>query len=180
MARGNAELAERKRAARAAEAQEAQAIAQYVRQRDAREQVGGRLCEGLGEACAPVQAFSHQCPLPHLDFKPRLSLAGPILPPPAPPAPACLQELAEERERIARAKELEVARLRAMQEKIIDNRSALVGPCAGSGGWAPASGRCSQRHVFRLGLLASCPPCHACLPTAPFAPLQVPATSRLL
>lgn len=37
------------------------------------------------------------------------------------------QELAEERERAAKAKELEVARLRAMQEKIQDNRAALVG-----------------------------------------------------
>lgn len=37
-----------------------------------------------------------------------------------------LQELAEERERAAKAKELEVARLRAMQEKIIDNRAAIV------------------------------------------------------
>ncbi|PSC68396.1 flagella associated [Micractinium conductrix] len=35
------------------------------------------------------------------------------------------QELAEERERAAKAKELEVARLRAMQEKIQDNRAAL-------------------------------------------------------
>ena len=46
-----------------------------------------------------------------------------------PPPPSPLQELAEERERVAHAKELEVARLRAMQEKIIDNRSALVSLC---------------------------------------------------
>ena len=38
--------------------------------------------------------------------------------------PAWAQELADERERVARAKEVEVARLRAMQEKILDNRSA--------------------------------------------------------
>lgn len=34
------------------------------------------------------------------------------------------QEMAEERERLAKAKELEVARLRAMQEKVQDTRSA--------------------------------------------------------
>ena len=38
-----------------------------------------------------------------------------------------MQEAAEERERAAHQKELEVARLRAMQEKIQDNRSVLVG-----------------------------------------------------
>jgi hypothetical protein len=35
-----------------------------------------------------------------------------------------LQELAEERERLAKQKELEVARLRAMQEKLQDTRAA--------------------------------------------------------
>ncbi|KAI7840290.1 hypothetical protein COHA_006072 [Chlorella ohadii] len=72
VARGNAELAERKRQQRVAEVEENRRIAEYIRQRDQRE-----------------------------------------------------QELAEERERAAKAKELEVARLRAMQEKIIDNRAAI-------------------------------------------------------
>ena len=48
VARGNAKLAERKRLAKAAEAEEQQQIAEYIRQRDAREQVGsamqGRQC----------------------------------------------------------------------------------------------------------------------------------------
>jgi hypothetical protein len=43
---------------------------------------------------------------------------------------------------VAHAKEVEVARLRALQEKIIDNRSALVSP--GSlvwvGGWVGGNG----------------------------------------
>lgn len=41
VAQGNAELAERKRRMKVAEAEEAAQIAEYIRQRDAREQVQG-------------------------------------------------------------------------------------------------------------------------------------------
>lgn len=41
VARGNAELAQRKRAAKVAEVEEAAAIAEYIRQKDAREQASG-------------------------------------------------------------------------------------------------------------------------------------------
>lgn len=58
-------------------------------------------------------------------FRVRAFVSEPL--PSFPPClPSTLQELAEERERAAKAKELEVARLRAMQEKIIDNRAAIV------------------------------------------------------
>lgn len=66
-----------------------------------------------------------------------------------------LQELAEERERLAKQKELEVARLRAMQEKIQDTRSAqdeerakryqVRGCTAGAGleqGWGEGGANC--------------------------------------
>lgn len=124
VARGNAALAERKRQAKAAELEEEQQIAEYIRQRDAREQVGGMRKRSVGvnkQGCFRLASrmvakqVARLC-IPGLRSAPR--------------PPVSLQELAEERDRAAKAKELEVARLRAMQEKIQDNRAALVGVAA--------------------------------------------------
>ncbi len=65
------------------------------------------------------------------------------------------QELAEERERAAKAKELEVARLRAMQEKIQDNRAAVVGAVL-RGGRIPRQLPTAVRTKPEHGLDACC------------------------
>jgi hypothetical protein len=133
VALGNAELAERKRLLKLAEAEEEAQIAEYIRQRDAREQVLG----GAGGAPPPQSTL-------------------------AAPAEACcqasvLQELADERESQAKLRELEVARLRAMQEKILDNRSAEVWGAGrgerggGGGGGARRSCRGVQLHLQEQG-----------------------------
>ena len=81
VARGNAELTERKRQQRAAEAEEARQIAEYIRRRDAREQVGWRSggWQGGGGTRAAAGLASAE----------RLGSATclPVLPPPTPPAP---------------------------------------------------------------------------------------------
>lgn len=52
VARGNDDLAERKGMAKRAEAEEAQQIAEYIRQRDAREQVWGHAQRVVGDGMA--------------------------------------------------------------------------------------------------------------------------------
>lgn len=165
MAQSNRELEQRKQHAKQAEAEEDQRIVEYIRAKDAREQVlegrVGRLgcqarAEGVPIGCSQRSASWGRLDLVHKGCRSAAANALPVggawtlptlfAPWPKQPKwssscqahlpasqmlacpwhrwPPLWQELAEDRERMAKAKELEVARLRAMQEKIQDTRSA--------------------------------------------------------